>query len=329
MGLIEYRSGRDSITLGMMQQQMEYHGNGRTYMLERLRNYSERIAARETHPSLELKGTLAEPVSFDSLPEDLKEFIGATVAEGAGLLGTRTGEMHRALASVYDDKDFAPEPFSLHYQRSLFAGLQSLVRATFSDKKNQLEKIRPAWRQDAEKLLANKDVFLKSLKKIYSKKLDTLKIRIHGNYDLKQVLFTGKDVAILDFHGDPSRSYSERRLKRSALVDIAGMIRSIYYVAYEGLIINKIESAEEESKMMPFVNAWIHYVCGFFMDAYLKKVRDTGIIPANRDELRIMLENYLLEKGIYSLNYELNNRPEWVIVPLRSLLSFLARQAHR
>jgi maltose alpha-D-glucosyltransferase/alpha-amylase len=230
---------------------------------------------------------------------------------------------------VYNDKDFAPEPFSLHYQRSLFAGLQSLVRATFTDKKNQLEKIRPGWRRDAEKLLANKDVFLKSLKKIYSKKLDTLKIRIHGNYDLKQVLFTGKDVAILDFHGDPSKSYSERRLKRSALVDIAGMIRSIYYVAYEGLIVNKTESAEEENKMMPFVNAWIHYVSGFFMDAYLKTVRNTGIVPANRDELRIMLENYLLEKGIYSLNYELNNRPEWVIVPLRSLLSFLERQARR
>jgi maltose alpha-D-glucosyltransferase/alpha-amylase len=329
MGLIEYRAGRDSITLGMMQQQMEYHGNGRTYMLERLRNYSERIAARESHPHLELKGTLAEPVSFDSLSDEVKEFIGATVAEGARLLGTRTGEMHKALASVYDDKDFAPEPFSLHYQRSLFAGLQSLVRATFTNKKNQLEKIRPAWKQDAEKLLANKDVFLKSLKKIYSKKLDTLKIRIHGNYDLKQVLFTGKDVAILDFHGDPSRSYSERRLKRSALVDIAGMIRSIYYVAYEGLIINKTESAEEENKMMPFVNAWIHYVSGFFMDAYLKTVRNTGIVPADRDELRIMLENYLVEKGIYSLNYELNNRPEWVIVPLRSLLSFVERQARR
>ena len=325
-GLIEYRAGRDTIVLGMMQEQMEYHGNGRTYMLERLRNYSERIAARESHPDLELKGTLTEPASFDSLPEDLKEFIGATVAEGARLLGARTGELHKALASVYDDKDFAPEPFSLHYQRSLFAGLQSLVRATFTNKKNQLEKIRPEWKGDAEKLLENKDVFLKSLKKIYSRKLDTLKIRIHGNYDLKQVLFTGKDVAILDFHGDPTRSYSERRLKRSALVDIAGMIKSIYYVAYEGLIINKIDDPEEEIKMMPFVNAWIHYVCGFFMDAYLKTVADTGIVPRNRSDLRIVLENYLLEKGIYSLNYELNNRPEWVIVPVRSLLSFVDRQ---
>ena len=140
------------------------------------------------------------------------------------------------------------------------------------------------------------------------------------------MLFTGKDVAILDFHGDPTRSYSERRLKRSALVDIAGMIKSIYYVAYEGLIINKIDDPEEEIKMMPFVNAWIHYVCGFFMDAYLKTVADTGIVPRNRSDLRIVLENYLLEKGIYSLNYELNNRPEWVIVPVRSLLSFVDRQ---
>jgi maltose alpha-D-glucosyltransferase/alpha-amylase len=292
-------------------------------MLERLRNYHERITARETYPSLELRGTLTDPVPFENLPDDLKEFIGATVAEGMRLLGTRTGEMHKALASSYDIKDFAPEDFSIHYQRSLFAGMQTLVRATFSNKKKQIDNLPPHLKHEAEVLFNSKDALLKKLKKIYSRKFDVAKIRVHGNYDLKQVLFTGKDIAILDFHGDPARSFSERRLKRSALADIAGMIRSLRYVAYEGLIINQVKDIEEEKKLMPFVNAWVHYTRGFFMDAYLKSVENSILIPKNKEDLKILLDNYVLEKSIYSLNYELMKRPEWVVVPIRTIQALI------
>lgn len=324
LGLIEYRSGKENIVLGMMQELVEYHGNGRTYMLERLRNYHERITARDTHPVLELKGTLTEPASFESIPEDLQEFIGATVAEGMRLLGTRTGEMHKALASSSEIKDFAPEDFSIHYQRSLFAGWQSLVRATFNNKKKQIDSLPPHIQHETEILFSSKELLLKKMKKIYSKKFDAAKIRIHGNYDLKQILFTGKDVAILDFHGDPVRSFSERRLKRSALVDIAGMIRSLRYVAYEALIVNKGLDPEEEKRLLPFINAWVHYTRGFFMDAYLKSVQNTILIPKNKDDFKTMLENYILEKAIYSLNYELMKRPEWVVVPIRTIQSLIS-----
>lgn len=319
LGIIEYTSGKDSIVLGMMQEQVEYHGNGRTYMMERLRNYSERIAARESHPDLSLKGTLTEPVSFDSLPEDLKEFIGANVAEAMHMIGTRTGEMHNALASKTDAKDFSPEDFSLHYQRSLYAGQITLVRRAFSNKQSQLENIEPWLKHEAEQLLARREELLESLKKIYDKKLDVMKIRIHGNYDLKQVLFTGRDLAILDFHGDPNKSYTERRLKRSALVDIAGMLRSIHYVAYEGLVLDKMQDEQEQKKILPFVEAWIHYVSGFFMHAYLQTVKGANFIPANNEDTNILIKNYLVEKSLFSLHYELNRRPQWSVVPIRIL----------
>lgn len=326
MGLVEYRSGKENIVLGMMQELVEYHGTGRTYLLDRLRNYHERIAAREKHPVLELRGTLTEPEPFESLADDLKEFIGATVAEGMRLIGTRTGEMHKALASVYDDKDFAPEDFSLHYQRSLFAGMQTLIRSTFNNKNKQIDRLPISIKNDADLLLSKRELLQKRLKKIYAKKMDTIRIRIHGNYDLKQVLFTGKDLAILDFHGDPTRSYTERRMKRSALVDIAGMIRSIYYVAYEALIISRPHEPEEQEKLLPFAHAWIHYVSGFFMDAYLKAVSGTQIIPKNREDVRTMLDNYIFEKFIFSLNYELNYRPEWVSVPVSAIGTLLKEE---
>jgi maltose alpha-D-glucosyltransferase/alpha-amylase len=323
-GSIEYYSGKDRIVLGMMQEQVEYHGNGRTYMLERLRNYHERISAREAHPVLDLKGSLVNPTAFEELSDELKEFIGATVAEGMRLLGTRTGEMHKALSSATHSKDFAPEEFSLHYQRSLYAGMQTLVRTALTNKSAQIEQLPHRYRSEAESVMLGKEDVLSRLKNIYQRKLDINKIRIHGNYDLKQILFTGKDLAILDFHGDPTRSYSERRLKRSPLVDVAAMLRSIYYVAYEGLILNK-DNTEDEQKLLPFVNAWIHYVSGFFLHSYFEVVKGTSLLPANAAETDLLITYYLYEKWLYSLNYELIYRPEWAIVPVRAITGLSGR----
>jgi maltose alpha-D-glucosyltransferase/alpha-amylase len=317
VGTIEWKYPKDSILLGMMQTLVEYHGNGRTYMLERLNNFHDRIVAREAHPALDLRGSLTDPVSFETLPDDLQEFIGGTVAEGIRLVGMRTGEMHKALASRTDIKEFAPEDFSLHYQRSLFAGFQSLVRGAFSNHKDDLEKLDPYVRSETEQILMRKDEVLKTLKRIYRKKLDVSKIRIHGNYDLKQVVFTGKDLAILDFHGDPTRAYSERRLKRSPLRDVAGMLRSIHYVAHEGLLLKHGSNGEELRKLERFAAFWIHYTTTLFMRSYLDTVKDSAFIPKQKDDLKIMLDTYLLEKAVYSLNYELKKRPQWAIVPVR------------
>jgi maltose alpha-D-glucosyltransferase/alpha-amylase len=322
-GIIEWKYPRGSIILGMMQTLVEYHGNGRTYMLERLNNYHDRIVAREIHPAIEMKGTLTDPISFDDLPEDLQEFIGGTVSEGIRLIGVRTGEMHKALASRTDIKEFAPEEFSLHYQRSLFAGLLSLVRGAFSNHKKNLEKVDPDVRGEVEEVLARREEVLETLRKIYIRKLDVQKIRIHGNYDLKQVVFTGKDLAILDFHGDPTRTYSERRLKRSPLRDVAGVIRSIYYAAHEGLLLKYGTTREELQKLEPFASLWIHYVSGFFMKSYLDTVHGSAFIPKEKDNLKIMFDTFLLEKAVYSLNYELRKRPQWAIVPVRIIKALI------
>ena len=174
-GTISWKYPKDSIVLGLMQTLLEYHGNGRTYMLDRLNNYHDRIVARETHPAIEMRGTLTDPLGYESYPEDLKEFIGGTVSEGIRLIGMRTGEMHKALASRSDITPFAPEDFSLHYQRSLFAGLQSLVRGAFNNHKSNRELLAEGVREEVQSVLERKDEVLKTLKKIYQKKLDVCK----------------------------------------------------------------------------------------------------------------------------------------------------------
>jgi maltose alpha-D-glucosyltransferase/alpha-amylase len=160
-------------------------------------------------------------------------------------------------------------------------------------------------------------------KKIYSKKFDVVKTRAHGTFGLGQILLTGRDVAIHDFGGIPFRSYSETRLKRSPLMDVASMMRSFYYAGYEGLLSTSQVQQEEINHLLPYADIWIRHMNGFFLKAYVDTVKQTNLIPRSKDELHILLQYYLLEKALGALQYELVNRPERVIVPLAMIRDIL------
>ncbi len=327
VGTVEWRFNNESMVLGMMQEMVKSNSDGWKYMLDRLDDFNEKILTHNAIGQISptLLGTITQPVSYDETPHDIKELLEGTVAELVRLLGERTGEMHLALASGEEFPAFKPEDFSLHYQRSLFSSLTSLVRVAFQNLSKSIKKLPDEVRQEAEEVLAMKDEILNVLKKIYSKKINASKIRIHGDYHLGQVLFTGKDFLILDFEGEPARSYSERRLKYSALRDVAGMIRSFHYAAYGSLFLENQIRQEDISKLLPFVEQWYHYMSGYFMKAYLQTVDSAHIIPQEQEDLEILLQTYLLQKAIYELNYELNNRPNWVMVPLRGIKSIIKK----
>jgi maltose alpha-D-glucosyltransferase/alpha-amylase len=327
VGSIEWKHENGSMMLGMMQQMVDSNSDAWTYMLDRLDDFNERILSGGIHNLPDLRGTVTEPVDYEDIPEQIKHLLEGPVVENTKLLGIRTGEMHLALASSTNIPDFKPEPYSLHYQRSLFAGLQSLVRATFHSLTTNMKKLPEGVRHEAEEVLAMKEEILNTLKNIYRRKIDVDKIRIHGDYHLGQVLYTGKDFILTDFEGEPARSYSERRLKRSALRDVAGMMRSFHYAAYGSLFLDNQIREEDIGKLMPFAEQWYHYMSGFFMHAYLKTVAGKNFIPKERADLETLMTTFLLEKAIYELNYELNNRPDWVIIPLRGIKSILKKDA--
>jgi maltose alpha-D-glucosyltransferase / alpha-amylase len=274
----------------------------------------------------DLRGSVTDPVSYENVPEQVKLLLEGQLVERTILLGKRTGEMHMKLASGTDHPDFKPEPYSLHYQRSLYAGLQSLVRATFQTLGKKLKDLPEDVQKEAEEVLLMKHEILQTLKNIYSKKIEVDKIRIHGDYHLGQVLFTGKDFVITDFEGEPARSHSERRLKRSALRDVAGMIRSLHYAAYGSLFLDNQIRSEDIQKLMPFADQWFHYMSGFFMRSYMQTVEGNSFFPADKEDLNILMTTFMLEKAIYELNYELNNRPDWVIIPLRGIKSVMRKE---
>lgn len=325
IGSIKWKFGNESIVLGMMQELVENNGDAWKYMLDRLAHFTEKAQSKKdlALPNLEPGGNLTGQVTYEHTPDDIKELIEGPVAERARLLGLRTGQMHLALASGIDFPDFAPEKFSLHYQRSLFSSFQSLVRSTFQNLANAQKRLPQQIREEAAAVLHMKDEILAELKKIYLRKINAQKIRIHGDYHLGQALFTGKDFIILDFEGEPARSYSERRLKRSPLRDVAGMVRSFHYAAYGSLFLNEQVRKEDIESLVPYVELWYYYMSGYFMHAYLETVKGHAFIPDNKEDWDIMIQTYLLEKAIYELNYELNNRPDWVIIPLRGIQSLM------
>jgi maltose alpha-D-glucosyltransferase/alpha-amylase len=157
-------------------------------------------------------------------------------------------------------------------------------------------------------------------------KITASRIRCHGDYHLGQALFTGKDFVIIDFEGEPARSLSERRLKRSPLRDIAGMIRSFHYAAQTAL--NKQgPRLPQANNMNHWAQYWYTWVSASFLNAYLSTMKPEGLLPQDRTQMKNLLDAFLFDKAVYEVGYELNNRPDWVKVPLQGILQMLAAEA--
>jgi maltose alpha-D-glucosyltransferase/alpha-amylase len=326
VGTIEWRMEKGTVVLGMMQSMIENHGDGRSYMLERLHNYIERIEARDKsvlQPYL-LLGSLSTPLAFEDLPEDLQTLLGNRAAEQARLIGQRTGELHLALATMNTTKEFQPEPFSLHYQRSLFSSMQSLVRESFHHIDKKWESLPELTQSSLEGLRDQREIILTRLKRIYEKKLDVMRIRIHSTYELRKVLLTGKDLSIQDFVGDPLRSFSERRIKRSPVRDIADMVCSFYYVAYEGFFSSQQVPKDQIPSLLPFARQWAYYMSGFFTKAWLDVVKGKAeLVPEEEKDFDMLVQTFILERAIRYLNYELVHRPDWALVPIHIIKHIL------
>ncbi len=326
-GSISWHLNDETIILGMMQELVPNQGDAWNMMIDKLGSYNERILTVSTDelPSPVQNDLLFESTEYDQMSENTREILDLSVAEKVKLLGKRTGEMHIALASNHTLPDFKPEEFSLHYQRSLFSSLQSLVRHTYQLLNRKFDLLNPEWQVDAKAVIEMRGEVLEILRRIYKSRIDALKIRNHGDYHLGQALYTGNDFVILDFEGEPARSFSERRLKRSPLRDVAGMIRSFHYAAHTILLNNGQYSPDDVAKLTPWADYWYQHMSGFFLKSYSDTVKGLGLIPSDREDLSILIETYLLEKSIYELNYELNNRPEWAIIPIRGIKSIIEK----
>jgi maltose alpha-D-glucosyltransferase/alpha-amylase len=179
-----------------------------------------------------------------------------------------------------------------------------------------LPKLNQQTQQLAHEVLALEEKILECFGEINKTRLTSIKTRIHGDYHLGQVLFTGKDFVIIDFEGEPGFSFSERRLKKNPLKDVAGMMRSFHYAAFGKILLNENYREKDLEFLSQWAEQWQHYVSRFYMGAYMERC---GMGKTLSEDDEILMRVYLLEKAIYELGYELNGRPDWVIIPLRGI----------
>jgi maltose alpha-D-glucosyltransferase / alpha-amylase len=327
-GGLELRRGRgEPLSLAVLQGYVENQGDAWQHTLDTLGRYYERILTTEPlKPPPEMEPDLlslardlpAEP------PAILEVYPGS-----ARLLGQRTAELHLALAAAEGPAELVPEPITALHRGSIYQSSRTLAERTLQALRRGLEGLDAEDQDRARRLLDSREELVRRFRRVEKESIEALRIRCHGDYHLGQVLYTGNDFVIIDFEGEPARPLSERRLKRSPLRDVAGMVRSLDY-AGETALRQTRERGLAHAEHLPVLEQWARYWyqwnAAYYLAAYLEHCGDAPFLPRAPDHLALLLDVFLLEKALYEVGYELNNRPRWVGIPLRGALRLLGKE---
>jgi maltose alpha-D-glucosyltransferase/alpha-amylase len=256
---------------------------------------------------------------------DFADYIAGYTAL-ARTLGARTAELHRAFAIESADPAFAPEPvtaadLAAWRDRALMEAEDARrALANFSGEMNEeTDALRTA-------LLGNWDAVTGRLRELLPDTLDAVKTRHHGDYHLGQVLVAKDDWYLLDFEGEPLRSVEERRTKTSPLRDVAGMLRSFDYAAWSALFDQSSLKPERQDLYLPWALAWRDHSRQSFLDGYRAAIDGGASYPADRAVARRLIDFFTLEKALYELRYEAQNRPAWLRIPLQGVRALLTSE---
>lgn len=322
-GSLEYRaSGGRSMTQGILQAFVANQTDAWRYTLNCVSTFYESILANPTDSAWEGK---IPDIQANELSANARTALHEYLAS-AGLLGKRTAELHRALASTSDEPAFAPESFSDSFRRRLQDSFVAMTAQIVALLRGKLSELPPEWRAEAKSVASREKEMVQRCEAALSQSIEAMRIRIHGDYHLGQILHTETDFVIIDFEGEPARSLAERREKRSAMQDVAGMLRSFQYAAFAPLLGGPGKRPSlyaNAASLRNWGEWWSARAAERFLTAYFETSDGAVYLPRKSEERRILLEFHLLEKAIYELGYELNNRPDWVGIPLAGILSLL------
>jgi trehalose synthase-fused probable maltokinase len=313
LGALEYRGARGlGMTQGILQGFVPNQGDAWQYTMKSISAFYNEVGKNS-----------AEGDVGNSRNDTARALI-APFLESVGLLARRTAELHLALVSpaAAAEPDFAPEPFDDTFQRGFEAALLELTNRIFRQLRHAHDRLPENAKPKVERVLGSEPQIIERFHAALSKPIRAVRTRIHGDYHLGQVLYTGADFAIIDFEGEPARPLSQRRLKRSPLQDVAGMLRSFHYAAHAPLLAStgsvNVNDGNRE-KLNGWAEVWSKWVSERFLDEYMKTARGAEFLPPSREEIMALLQLHVLEKAVYELGYELNNRPDWVAIPLEGI----------
>ncbi len=335
--------GNGTTTLALLQGLVENEGDGWQWTLDELSRFYESVATTQAptkESSFRPEGSEVEkpaslPPNPTQPPNPLREHA-ALYLEAAALLGRRTAEMHLALATPTENlstqiaASFCAEAFTTADLVAEADRIDAQLAATLATLKRNIPQLTETTADNAAFVLSRRLDLHARAHAIASATPATAgqRLRIHGDYHLGQLLRSHSDFVILDFEGEPARPLAERRTKQSPLKDVAGMLRSFSYAAHSALNAHTQRrppnSPQDTHNLETWAALWQSAVATEFLTTYTTTIaaQDPALIPTPR-QLQLLLYPYLLEKSLYELLYELNNRPSWVHIPLSGILTLL------
>jgi len=311
-GALEYQSG-ESYTVAVLQESFASASSAMTAFGELCGAWLDAVDGEEpeSEPEDGYWSSTAAVANHLPMPDQLTEAL-----DLAGRLGETTAHLHLALGSLSEDPDIRPEAFSQHYQQSLYQSLRAGVRQELRAINRHAGSAGPVIEAAVRDIvLAERDI-LEWLDPIRRETVTGSRIRVHGDYRLDEVYMVDGEFVIEDFSGDHTRPISERRLRGSALRDVAQMLRSIDYLA--------MSTALEGSKARKAWAAWwSRAVGGAFVTSYLATMEDSPLIPDALTATDALLNAFAVARSLREMHWDLVNRPWLASVPLAGIRSTL------
>ncbi len=324
--------GSEKTTIAFLQGLVANQGDGWSWFLNQLTALFRETALPPAPPEPPAASFLRNDSPATETPASAQPMLRA-----AALLGRRTAEMHLALSSSADVAAFAPEPMSADDLAQDARRIEAQLASAFEALKTKLTALDDTTADSAAVLLSHRLDLYARARAIQNSNAGGQRIRIHGDYHLGQTLRTAAvagaqttqedgDFVLIDFEGEPARPLGERRRKQSPLKDVAGMLRSFSYVVQAAR--HPLDSTNhEQSQLLASANisAWSRVLeaalGSAFLGAYRSVMDSNPTLLPDAQDAQHLLDAYLLEKALYELLYELNNRPSWLPIPIAGVLS--------
>lgn len=320
---IEISGADGNRCLALISEQVRGDTDAWGYTLNNLKDYWKRLAGLKNQPQVPPQPAADSAIRRNT--DEVETVLDGLVGNFRGdveQLGRRTAELHAALSSCDSDPAFAPEPLTQESLNQLIVAIKNEVRSTaeLMEKSN----LSASWNTSFPLRISQRaNDLLDEMLSLDVSQAKVVNIRCHGDYHLGQVLRTEADFIIIDFEGEPDRPFDERRLKRSALKDVAGMIRSLHYAscaAAVGILPAPNPSIDNPEQWQAY---WFECVKTGFLAGYKHEAAGKQFLPEDSTVTNKLLDLFLIEKVLYELRYEINNRPDWVQIPLAGLNAVL------
>jgi len=320
--------------LALISEQVSAETDAWTYTLDNLKDYWTRLAELDDRPEVPPGIGVAPRADstfekvredFDSIGELIPKLLGR-FHQDVVQLGRRTAELHTALTTCHDDPAFAPERLTQDLLNRFISQIRKEVQATCGLLEKTEQNI--AISSDLPSRISDRaNRFLDRMLTFDAAQANVVNIRCHGDFHLGQVLRTDSDFVILDFEGEPDRPFDERRQKRCAMKDVAGMIRSLHYASCTTAVGMLPSPDPVITNAKHWQRFWFEGAAAAFSVAYKETAEGQAFLPEDWEAYEKLLDLFLIEKVLYELRYEINNRPDWVQIPLAGLNAVLGLKA--